>query len=48
MYAVIAYPPFDGADEVIVTLTFEFIEVHGAAGTLMTFTISPHSKMVGR
>jgi hypothetical protein len=31
---VIAEPPFDGADQVIVTLTFVFTAVDGAAGTL--------------
>jgi len=34
VYDVIAEPPFDGAVQLIVTLTFVFTAVVGAAGTL--------------
>ena len=34
MYEVIGEPPLDGATQLIVTLTFVFAAVDGAAGTL--------------
>jgi hypothetical protein len=34
VYAVIAEPPLEGATQLIVTLTFVFTAVVGAAGTL--------------
>jgi len=34
VYAVIAEPPLNGATQLIVTLTFVFVDVVGAAGTL--------------
>jgi hypothetical protein len=34
VYAVIAEPPLEGATQLMVTLTFVFTDVVGAAGTL--------------